>query len=60
MDLSTLLILVLAWGGTALVIWGIWQLAFRSQGKRSIPEITTNESDVAVEIKNLQRELRKL
>ena len=60
MDLSTLLILVLAWGGVALVIWGIWELAFRSKPKRSIPEITTNESDIAVEIKNLQRELRKL
>jgi hypothetical protein len=60
MDLSIPLILILAWGGSALVIWGIWELAFRSQGKRSTPEITTNESDVAVEIKNLQRELRKL
>ena len=60
MDLSIPLILVLAWGGVALVIWGFWQLAFRSQGKRSIPEIATNESDVAVEIKNLQRELRRL
>jgi hypothetical protein len=60
MDMSIPLIPILAWGGSALVIWGVWQLAFRSQGKRCIPEITTNESDVAVEIKNLQRELRRL
>jgi len=60
MDMSIPLILVLAWGGSAFVIWGIWELAFRSKPKRSIPEITTNESDIAVEIKNLQRELRRL
>ena len=59
MDLSTLLILVLAWGGTALVIWGIWQLGFRDQEKRILPE-TTQEADVTDEIKNLQRELRRL
>jgi hypothetical protein len=60
MDMSIPLILILAWGGTALVLWGFWELAFGSQGERSIPEITTNEGDVAVEIRNLQRELRRL
>ena len=60
MDLSIPLILILAWGGSALVIWGIWELAFRSKPKRSIPEVTANEPDIAVEIINLQRELRRL
>jgi len=28
MDLSIPVILFLEWGGTALVIWGVWQVAF--------------------------------
>jgi len=60
MDMSIPVILFLEWGGTALIVWGIWQLAFKSQPKKRMQEPIGEEGNVADEIKNLQRELRRL
>ncbi|HEX9908547.1 MAG TPA: hypothetical protein VGB78_08830 [Thermoplasmata archaeon] len=60
MDMSIPLILFLAWGGTALVIWGFSQIAFKGQPKKRAQESIGEEGNLADEIKSLQRELRRL
>ena len=60
MDLSIPLILVLEWGGTALVIWGVWQIAFHSRPKVREEKSIDQEVSVVDEIKTLQRELKRL
>jgi hypothetical protein len=60
MDMSIPLILVLAWGGTALVTWGVCQIAFKCQPKAHERKSIEKETGGIDEIKNLQRELRRL
>lgn len=59
MDMSIPVILALEWIGTALIIWGVWQLAFKVRLEKSKKEVK-NQSDVSSEIRMLQRELKRL
>jgi len=60
MDLSIPLILALTWGGTALIFWGVLRIVFKSQPKVHENVSTDEETGIVDEIKNIQRELRRL
>ena len=60
MDLSIPVILFLEWGGTALVIWGVWQVAFNGSPTIREEKSIDEEVGLADEIRTLETEVRNL